>query len=108
MAKLNQQLHNAQRNGNLTFVNQEYRARRLAARERGEPFPPYRAVEARLRKAIVGVAAGEAPALARRAFDPIGITSVCAAIYDCARPGPKQVRGLRISKSTRPRGHFDI
>ena len=41
--------------------NREYRRRRLAARAVGESFMPYRAAELRLKKALVGVAAGKAP-----------------------------------------------
>jgi hypothetical protein len=44
--------HNAmgQADGALRFFNAEYRRRRLAAREAGESFIPYRAAELRLRK----------------------------------------------------------
>jgi hypothetical protein len=41
----------------------------LAARDAGESFMPYRAAELRLRKALVGVAAGDAPVLVARVFE---------------------------------------
>jgi hypothetical protein len=47
----------------------ERRIWRIEASERGESFMPYRAAELRLRKAIVGVAAGDAAALVKRVFD---------------------------------------
>ena len=54
----------------MKFLNAEYRRRRLAAREVGETFMPYRAAELRLRKALVGVAAGDRPGLVARVFAP--------------------------------------
>jgi hypothetical protein len=49
----------AQQAGALGYVNREYRTRRLQAQAEGRSFIPYRAAQARLRKALVGVAAGD-------------------------------------------------
>jgi hypothetical protein len=48
----------AQRQGVLSQFNDEYRRRRLAATARGERFMSYGEAQARLRKALAGVAAG--------------------------------------------------
>ena len=69
VAKLNSRLRTAQRNGDVGFFNREYRRRRIEARERGEGFMSYTAAKARLRRALVEVAAGKAPALVARVFD---------------------------------------
>jgi hypothetical protein len=41
----------------------------LQAQAEGRPFMPYRAAQARLRKAIVAVAAGDRPAIVARVFE---------------------------------------
>ena len=70
LARLDARLAQAKDNGAMKFLNAEYRRRRLAAREVGETFMPYRAAELRLRKALVGVAAGDRPGLVARVFGP--------------------------------------
>jgi hypothetical protein len=54
----------------LPFFNREFRHRRLQAQAKGRPFMPYRAAQARLRRALVGVAAGDRPGLITRVFGP--------------------------------------
>ena len=60
----------AQRAGNPAFFNREFRHRRLRAQAEGRPFMPYRAAQARLRRALVAVAAGDRPGLITRVFGP--------------------------------------
>jgi len=51
------------------FINREYKRRWQEAQAAGRPFMPYAAAaKARLRKALVGVAAGDQPALVTRVF----------------------------------------
>jgi hypothetical protein len=45
--------------GDLGFFNREFRQRRLEAQAAGRPFPSYMAVRLRLRRALVGVTAGD-------------------------------------------------
>jgi hypothetical protein len=47
-----------------------YRQQRLQAQAEGRPFLPYSAAKARLRKALVGVAAGDRPGLITSVFGP--------------------------------------
>jgi hypothetical protein len=61
-------LAQAQRTGDLSFINKEFRRRRLEAQAAGQPFMRYSTVQGRLRKAIVSVAAGGAPAIIQRVF----------------------------------------
>ena len=56
----------AQRNGNVGFFKLEYKRRR---REAQADFMSYRAAQARLRNALVGVAAGDTSAIVRRVFE---------------------------------------
>jgi hypothetical protein len=70
VAKLDARLDRAQRAGDLGFFNRTYKLRRQQAQAEGRSFMPYSAAQARLRKAIVGVAAGEAPAIVARVFGP--------------------------------------
>ncbi|HKD30763.1 MAG TPA: hypothetical protein VKC66_33250, partial [Xanthobacteraceae bacterium] len=70
--RLDARLAQAKDNGAMKFLNAEYRRRRLAAREVGESFMPYRAAELRLRKALVGVAAGDRLARRARVLPAIG------------------------------------
>ena len=58
----------AQRTGVLHEFNREYKRRRHGAQAEGRPFMPYSAAQVRLRKALVGIAAGDAPALIARVF----------------------------------------
>jgi hypothetical protein len=67
--KLDTRIAQAQGNGDLGYLNAEYRRRRLEARERGSSFMSYRAAKARMRRAIVEVAAGRAPAIVARVFE---------------------------------------
>jgi hypothetical protein len=60
----------AQRAGALGFLNREFRQRRLQAQAEGRGFMSYGAAQALLRKALVGVAAGDAPAIIARVFAP--------------------------------------
>jgi hypothetical protein len=69
VARLDAQMAKAQRAGLMKYLNIEYKQRRQDARAQGRVFMPYRTVQARLRKAIVEVAAGDAPAIMRRVFD---------------------------------------
>jgi hypothetical protein len=57
----------AKRAGNLGFFR-EFRQHRLQAQAEGRPFPPYSAAKARLRKALVGVAAGDRAPIPTRVF----------------------------------------
>jgi hypothetical protein len=54
--------------GDLGFFNREFRQRRLEAQAAGKPFPSYMAVRLRLRRALVGVTAGELVAIVREVF----------------------------------------
>jgi hypothetical protein len=53
----------------LQFLNAEFRRRRLQSQPAGQPSIPYTAVQARLRKALVEVAAGSLPPIIQRVFD---------------------------------------
>jgi hypothetical protein len=67
--RLDQRLGQAQAIGAVRFLNREFRARRLQASASGKRFMSYRTAQARLREAIVGVAAGDdGPALIKRVF----------------------------------------
>jgi hypothetical protein len=69
LARLDQRLAAAKADGFMAFFNSQYRRRRLAALDAGRGFMSYRIAEQRLRKAIVGVAAGEmTPSLVARVF----------------------------------------
>jgi hypothetical protein len=57
LAKIEAGMAWAQRSGVLHEFNQEYRRRRLEAQARGEPFMTYGAARARLRRAMMKVAA---------------------------------------------------
>jgi hypothetical protein len=70
VAKLDARIAQAQRAGDVGFFNREYKRRRQQAQAEGRPFMPYRAAKARLRKALVGVAAGDRPGLITRVFGP--------------------------------------
>jgi hypothetical protein len=63
--------------GPMKAFNAEYRRRRLAAREAGESFVSYRAAEQRLRKAIIGIAAGKTP------------PSIVARVFEDGLPDPQ-------------------
>ena len=63
-------MRQAQASGDLGYLNREFRQRRLQAQAEGRPFMPFSAAQARLRKALVGVAAGDRPALVVRVFGP--------------------------------------
>ena len=67
--KLDARLLQAQQAGALGYVNREYRTRRLQAQAEGRPFMPYRAAQVRLRKALVGVAAGDPAPIMTRVFE---------------------------------------
>ena len=67
---LDQRLAAPKASGVMKFINSEYRRRRLAAREAGKCFMPYRAAELRLRGALVAVATGDPPGLITRVFGP--------------------------------------
>ena len=54
--------------GNLGFFNREFRRRQQAQAE-GRPFMPYAAVQSRLRRALVAVAAGDRPQIIARVFE---------------------------------------
>jgi hypothetical protein len=70
VAKLDARMSTAQWAGDVGFFNREYKRRRQQAQAEGRPFMPYTAAKARLRKALVGVAAGEAsPGFVRKVFD---------------------------------------
>lgn len=58
VARIEAALAQAEAGGGLKFFNSEYRRRRQAARERGQGFPTYNQVRAKLGRAIAGVAAG--------------------------------------------------
>jgi hypothetical protein len=66
-AELDARLAQAQRAGDLGFLNREYARRRKETQAEG-PFMSYSAAQARLRKALVGVAAGDQPGLMTRVF----------------------------------------
>jgi hypothetical protein len=68
VAKLDARLRTAKRNGDMGFINREFRQRRLQAQAEGRPFMPYKAAQARLRKALVGVAAGDPAPIVTRVF----------------------------------------
>jgi hypothetical protein len=57
--RIDERLARAQRDGALSGFNQEYRRRRLAAAAAGKRFMSYKQAQARLRKALAGVAAGK-------------------------------------------------
>jgi hypothetical protein len=67
--RLDARVAGAQRNGDLSFFNSEYRRRRQEAFVQGRSFMPYGAAKARLKNALVGVAAGDRPALVARVFE---------------------------------------
>jgi hypothetical protein len=67
--RLGARVAKAQRAGDLGYINREYKRRRQEAQAEGRPFMPYRAAQARLRKALVGVAAGDRPHIIARVFD---------------------------------------
>jgi hypothetical protein len=70
LARLDAQIAQAQRAGLMNYLNIEYRQRRLQAQAAGRVFIPYRAAQARFRKAVIDVAAGAPPAgLMKRVFD---------------------------------------
>jgi hypothetical protein len=50
------------------FFNREYKQRGQEAQAEGRPFPPYRAIQARLRKALVATPAGDAAPVVERMF----------------------------------------
>src|SRR3954468_22522278 len=56
--RLEQRLDEAKARGALQF-NQQYRARRLAARQAGEPFMPFSAARSKLERTLAEVAAGK-------------------------------------------------
>jgi hypothetical protein len=66
--RLGTRIAQAQRAGEVSFINREYKRRRLQAQAEGRPFMPYRAAQARLRKALVGVAAGDPAPIMTRVF----------------------------------------
>ena len=66
--RLDARIEAAQRGGDFGYINREYERRRIEACERGESFMPYSAAQARLRKALAGVAAGDRPVLMTRVF----------------------------------------
>jgi hypothetical protein len=66
--KLGSRLAQAQRSGGLSFINKEFRRRRLEAQAAGQSFMPFRAVQSRLRKALVEVAAGGSAPIIKRVF----------------------------------------
>jgi hypothetical protein len=70
VCRLDARLSHAQRGGDLQFFNREFRQRRLLAQAEGRPFMPYTAAKARLRKALLGVAAGDRPGLIACVFGP--------------------------------------
>src|SRR5262249_32686724 len=68
--RLDARVAQAQKAGDLSVFNREYRRRRLQARAAGEPFLPYRVAQRRLRRALAEVAAGKAtPGIIKRVFD---------------------------------------
>jgi hypothetical protein len=68
--RLDAWMRKAHAGGNFGFFNREFRQRRLQAQAEGRPFMPYTAARARLRRALVGVAAGDRPGLVTRVFGP--------------------------------------
>jgi len=62
LAKIDQRMVQAQRSGAFSGFNQEYKRRRLEAASQGLRFMSYTAAQARLRKALAGVAAGKVTA----------------------------------------------
>jgi hypothetical protein len=68
VAKLDARIAQAQRAGEVGFFNREYKRRRQQAQAEGRPFMPYKAAHARLRKALVGVAAGDPAPIMTRVF----------------------------------------
>ena len=54
----------------VAVFNAEYQRRRLAAREAGQGFVSYPAAQSGLRKALVGIAAGDRPGIVARVFGP--------------------------------------
>ena len=68
--RLDARLAQPQRTGDVGFFNREYKRRRQQAQAAGRPFMPYKAAQARLRKALVGVAAGDRPGIVARVFGP--------------------------------------
>jgi hypothetical protein len=89
---------------NLSFLNSEYCRRRLEARAAGLSFPPYRAMQSRLRRALVEVAAG-GPAGDRRA----GVRRRTGpAIGPCGGPcGAADLRGWPMlrAQAVKPAAH---
>jgi hypothetical protein len=69
VAKLGSRITQAQQAGALGFVNREYKLRRQQAQAEGRSFMPYSAAKARLRRALVDVAAGDRPAIMTRVFE---------------------------------------
>jgi len=69
--RLDARLASAQRSGEVSFINREYKRRRQEAFARGKPYLPYNAVQARLRQALAEVAAGRAApgAIVARVFE---------------------------------------
>jgi hypothetical protein len=68
--RLDARMASAQRAGALAHFNAEYKRRRQQAQAAGRSFMPYKAAQARLRKALVGVAAGDRPGIIVRVFGP--------------------------------------
>jgi hypothetical protein len=67
--RLDARIATAQRAGDLGFFNRTYKLRRRQAQAEGRPFPPYTAAKARLRRALVGIAAGDRPSVIARVFE---------------------------------------
>jgi hypothetical protein len=68
--RLGTRLASAQRSGEVSFINREYKRRRQEAFAQGRPFMPYQAVQARLRQALSEVAAGRPPTgIMKRVFE---------------------------------------
>jgi len=59
VASIETRLAEAHRRGDVSFLNREYRRRRIEAAANGESFLPYRAVQARLRDALGATIAGD-------------------------------------------------
>ncbi len=71
VACLDARMAQAQNAGLLKTLNHRYREARMAARQRGETFPPYAVVYRRFTQALYRIAAGERPtrSLVEQALD---------------------------------------
>jgi hypothetical protein len=71
VACLDARMAQAQNAGLLKTLNHRYREARMAARQRGQTFPPYAVVHRRFKQALYRIAAGERPtrSLVEQALD---------------------------------------